>query len=256
MGWIEFEALRFFCPDGADVFVGCESFEGLESSGEVVGMDEVGEMLPEVFVGLVVEAFDGGFLKGSVHALDLAIGPGVLGLGEAVVDVGFGAGELKGVGAEEFSPLERQLDLRSGGTPIAGRSEMHSVISEHGMDLVRHSLEKRIQEVGRNPLSGLLMHLHENELGSAVDGDQKIELALLRAHLRDIDMEVADRIGFELLAPGRSPSTSESLEISCRRRQRCSDDRVNSEIVACSAYRQSSSGSSVCRRKATTTASC
>lgn len=202
MGWIECEALRLFCPDGADVFVGCESFEGLESSGEVVGMDEVGEMLPEVFVGLVVEAFDGGFFESSVHALDLAVGPGVLGLGEAVVDVGLGAGELEGVGAEEFSPLDRELDFRSGGTAITGRGEMHSVVGEHGMDLVRHSLEERIQEVGRNPLSGLLMHLHESELGSAVDGDQKIELALRRAHLRNIDMEVADWIGLELLAPG------------------------------------------------------
>jgi hypothetical protein len=29
-----------------------------------------------------------------------------LGLSEAVIDVGFGAGELEGVGAEEFTPLE------------------------------------------------------------------------------------------------------------------------------------------------------
>lgn len=42
--WIEFEALRFFCPERTDVFVGCESLEGFESSGEVVGSDEVGEM--------------------------------------------------------------------------------------------------------------------------------------------------------------------------------------------------------------------
>ena len=41
---IECEALGFFCPARADVFVGRESFEGLESSGEVVGGDEVGEM--------------------------------------------------------------------------------------------------------------------------------------------------------------------------------------------------------------------
>src|SRR5437762_8731114 len=36
----------------------------------------------------------------------------------------------------------------------------------------------------------------------------------------------------------------------CRFRQRCNDDRVRCGIVACSAYRQSSSGSNVCRRKA------
>jgi hypothetical protein len=37
-----------------------------------------------------------------------------LGLSEAVIDVGFGAG------AEEFTPLECELDLRSGGTAIDG----------------------------------------------------------------------------------------------------------------------------------------
>src|SRR5438067_11409216 len=42
----------------------------------------------------------------------------------------------------------------------------------------------------------------------------------------------------------------------CRFRQRCSDDRVRCGIVGCSAYRQASSGNSVCRRNATTIASC
>ena len=111
MGWIEFEVLGLFCPEGADVFVGCKAFECLESAGEVVGVDEVGEVLSEVFVGLVVEALDGSFFEGSIHAFDLhptdedlsagapdlTVGPGVFRSGEAVVDVGFGAGELEGV---------------------------------------------------------------------------------------------------------------------------------------------------------------
>jgi len=120
MGWIEFEALRLFCPDRADVLVGCESFEGFESSGEVVGVDEVGEMLSEVSVGFVVEAFDGGFLECSIHAFDLAVGPGVFRFGQAVVDVGLGAGELEGVSAEELSLLESKSDLRGCGTAIPG----------------------------------------------------------------------------------------------------------------------------------------
>lgn len=128
MGWIEFEALWFFCPDGADVFVGCKPLEGLESSGEVIGADEVGEMLPEVFVGFVVEALDGGFLEGTVHAFDLAIGPGVLGLGQTMVNIGLGTGELEGMSAEEFSALERQLNLGGSGTAIAGSGEVDSVI--------------------------------------------------------------------------------------------------------------------------------
>jgi len=92
----------------------------LRSSGEVVGVDEVGEMLSEVLVGFVVEAFDGGFLECSIHAFDLAVGPGVFRFGQAVVDVGLGAGELEGVSAEELSLLESKSDLRGCGTAIPG----------------------------------------------------------------------------------------------------------------------------------------
>jgi hypothetical protein len=34
---------------------------------------------------------DARFLEGSVHPLDLAVGPGMLGLGEAMIEVGLGA---------------------------------------------------------------------------------------------------------------------------------------------------------------------
>ena len=44
MGWIEFESFGFDCPDFADVFVGGEPFEGLESATEVIGVDEVVEV--------------------------------------------------------------------------------------------------------------------------------------------------------------------------------------------------------------------
>ena len=203
MGWIEFEALGVFCPDGADVFVRCKSFEGLESSGEVVGIHEVGEMFSEVLVSLVVEALDGGFFESSVHAFDLAVGPGVFGLGQPVVDIGLGAGELEGMSTEEFSAFESELDLGGSRTAVAGRGEVDSVVGEHGMDLVGYGGDERVQEVGRNPLRGLLMRLDEDELRSAVDGHEEIELALFGAYLRDIDVEVADRVELELLAPGR-----------------------------------------------------
>ncbi len=175
MGWVEFEALRLFCPDRGDVFVRCEPFEGLESSGEVVGVDEVGEMLSELLVGLVGEAFDGGFFEGSVHALDLAVGPGMLGLGESVVDIGLGAGELEGMSAEEFSLFERELDLGGCETAIAGRGEVHTVVGEYGVDLIGYGLDDRIEEVGRNPLRGPFVHLDErrtSRCGRSRPGDR------------------------------------------------------------------------------------
>lgn len=201
MGWIEFESLRFFCPDGADVFVGCETFESLEPSGEVVGVDEVDEVLPEVLVCLVVEAFDGSFFESSVHAFDLAVGPGVFGLGQAVVDVADGAGILEGVSAEEFSCSERTSDLGSHRVAIAGRGEVDAVVGEYGVDFVRYGMDQRLKEVGCHALRGLFMHLDEGELRGTIDGHQQVELALFCAHFGDVDVEVADRIGLELLAP-------------------------------------------------------
>ena len=186
-------------------------------------------------MGFVEEALDGCLLEGSVHALDLAVGPRMFWLGEPVVDVGLGASELEGMGAEGLSSVERAPDLGGSRAAVAGRGEMNSVVGEHGVDLVRHGLDQGVQEVGRDALGGLLVHLDEGELRGPVDGDEKVKLALLGADLRNIDVEVADRVGHEFLAPGPSPSTSGSREMPCRCRQRCSEERVSSGIVACNA---------------------
>ena len=41
MDWVESKSIRGLRPEFAEVFVGREAFEGLESSGEVVGSEEV-----------------------------------------------------------------------------------------------------------------------------------------------------------------------------------------------------------------------
>ena len=219
MGWIEFESMGLFCPDGADVFVGCKSSEGFEFSGEVVGVDEVGEVLAEVLMGFVVEAFDGRFFDGSVHAFDLAVGPGMFRLGQAMIDVGFGAGELEGMGAEEFSALEGKLDLRSSRAAIAGRGEMHSVVGEYRVDLVRHYFDEGLEEVRSNSLSGLLLHLDEGELGGPVDGDEEVKLALLGANLGDIDVEVDSPTVYKAQAiPATPPKSLQSYGLASPKR--------------------------------------
>ena len=75
MGWIESEPFRVTGPYAADVFVWRETLEGLEATGEVVGRDEVVEMTAQLVMAVVVEAFDGRLLDGSVHPLDLSIRP-------------------------------------------------------------------------------------------------------------------------------------------------------------------------------------
>ena len=87
MAWIEYESVWFVSPAFADEFVRCEALECLEPSSEVVGVDEVTEMLPELVVTVVVEASNGSVLDGSVHPLYLPVGPGMVGLGQAVFDI-------------------------------------------------------------------------------------------------------------------------------------------------------------------------
>ncbi len=84
MDWVESKFIWGLRPELTEVFVGRESFEGLESSGEVVGSEKVDQVRFELVVGVVEVALHGSILDGSVHALDLPIGPGMVGLGKPV----------------------------------------------------------------------------------------------------------------------------------------------------------------------------
>lgn len=77
MVWNWCVSLRLFCPAFADKLIWRE---GLESLGEVVGCHEVGEVLAQLIVGFVVEAFGRCFLERALHSLDLAVGQRCFGL--------------------------------------------------------------------------------------------------------------------------------------------------------------------------------
>ena len=99
-------------PLSADELVGSETLQSLQSTSEVVGRDEVGEMAAKLVVAFVVEAPNGGVLDGPVHSLDLSVGPWMLRLGRTVLDVVPGAGEFEGVGPEKFAVCDGFLDER------------------------------------------------------------------------------------------------------------------------------------------------
>lgn len=110
MGRIEDESIRFFCPSPTNEFVWCKAFEGLQSSAELIGYDEVGEMLAELIVALIVKALDGRILDGAVHAFDLAIGPRMFRLGGSMFDISFGASIFEDIHPEDFACRHRLLD--------------------------------------------------------------------------------------------------------------------------------------------------
>jgi hypothetical protein len=123
---VEGESFWLRSPAFADELVGCEAFEGLDALGEVVGLDEVGEMAAELVMVVVVEPPDGGVLDGAVHALDLAVGPRMLWLGQPVVDVGEGTGVFERVCSERLLARDHLADLglspwTSGSRPMPWR---------------------------------------------------------------------------------------------------------------------------------------
>lgn len=65
-------------------------------------------------MAFIVEASDGGILDGSVHPLDLTVGPWMLRSGRAVLDIAGGAGVFEGMGPEAFAIGDRLFDQRDG----------------------------------------------------------------------------------------------------------------------------------------------
>ena len=86
-----------------------------------------------------MEALDRRILDRSVHALDLAVGPGMLGLDKTMVDIGLGAGIFEGVSSEGLLTSDQLLDLGRRPTRATGIGEVQTVVGEHGMDLVENS---------------------------------------------------------------------------------------------------------------------
>ena len=154
---VESEAFGLGCPGFADVLVGREALESFQSAAEVVGSDEVGEVLAELIVVFVVEPLHRSLLDGSVHSLDLPVGPGMPRFGQPMVDAVPRASELEGMSAEDFSPCHSFFDLSDGRTSGAGRRELNAVVGEDRMDLVGHRRDEVAQEVGRDLRRGSIV---------------------------------------------------------------------------------------------------
>jgi hypothetical protein len=88
--------------------------------------------------------------------------------------------------------VERSVAWREG--------KLNAVIGEHGMDLVRNGRDQCLQEARRGGSPRLPDNLDEGEFARAINGDIEIELALGGLDLCDIDVDVADRVGLELLS--------------------------------------------------------
>lgn len=114
---------------------------------------------------VVMEAFDGCVLDRSVYPLALAVGRGMVRLGEAMLDV---AGLVDHV--EAHLPGE-------GGVPVARlNGVLDAVVGEDRVDPVGNGFEQAFQELPcRLPVS-LFYKLGDGELAGAIDGYEQVEL--------------------------------------------------------------------------------
>ncbi len=98
-----------------------------------MGIDEVGEMPPELAMVVVVIALNSCFLDRPVHAFDLPICPGMLDLGQSMFDFMLAANTIKDVRAGKAMPL------------MIG--ELNAIVGEYRVDLVGQHGDEIAQEL-------------------------------------------------------------------------------------------------------------
>lgn len=148
-------------------------------------------MRAQLVMTIVVEAFDGCIFDRAVHPLDLPIGPWMVRLGEAVLDVVCLADHV-----------EAHL-ARPGGVAIARLlGELDAIIGQDRVDTVGHGFQQVIEELPCGSPVGLVDQPGDCELAGSVDGDEQVQLAFGRLHLRDVHVEEANGISLEALPFG------------------------------------------------------
>ena len=131
-------------------------------------------MASQLIVAVIVVAFDGSVLDGSVHSFDLSIRPGVFDLGQPVVDIIFAAAHIEHVG-----------EIGCGrAIPVARRQgELDAIVGQDRVDFVRYGCDERFQEGRCGFPVRFLDELDEGEFACAVNGDIKGAAFLPRSEL-------------------------------------------------------------------------
>jgi hypothetical protein len=160
------------CPDFGDVLVRRKATERLETTGVIIGCNEICEMHPQLVVALAMEASGRWLLDGAVHALYLTLGPRVVRLGQPVLDIvhfaDYAEAHLTRQGGVTFARLLGKLDV-----PCDFAQDR--IVGQNRMDLVRHRSQQVFEELPRRSPASLVEELGDRELTRAVDADEQVE---------------------------------------------------------------------------------
>lgn len=129
-------------------------------------------------VFLIVLAADSAVLDSAVHAFDLTVGPGMVGLSQPVFGFVAITDAVERVTAEPAVGPLRFFDRSANWIPLS----VSTVLIWYGVD-------KPFKERGSGGHVGAIQQLDEGKLGRAVDGNEKMELALNGPHLGDVHMK-------------------------------------------------------------------
>ena len=147
MDWVSIESFRLICPAFADELIWGQPFQSFETAGEVVGIDEVGKMLAQFIVVVIVIAMNGRLFDGAVHAFDLAIGPRMPWFGAPVINVVSGTSTLKGMAPEQLSFRPHLPDISRSPTLPRRIGELNAIVCEYRVDGVGNSGNKIVQKL-------------------------------------------------------------------------------------------------------------
>lgn len=94
-------------------------------------------MLTQLVAAIVVIAYDCRFFECSIHSFDLAVRPGMIGLGQAMLDAVLAAAQTKHV---------RRIS-RGRTVPVLGQiGELNAVVGQDSMDFVADRLDERFEK--------------------------------------------------------------------------------------------------------------
>ena len=177
--------VRVFTPLVADVFIGRSPLQRLESFGKVVCLYEGFKVLAQLRVRLVEVAMHGLLFDRPEHSFNLPICPWMIGFGQPVLNTMRVAYRIKSLLA---SPLR-----------IGRLSKLVAVVRQDGVNLIGYRRDEPLQESASICTFVAGQQFNIGELGGTVDGDEEIEFAFIASEMANVQVKVADGIGFEAL---------------------------------------------------------
>ncbi len=140
-------------------------------------------MVTKLLMGIVVVTVDGRIFERAVHALHLTIRPRMFGFGQAVVNAMLAT-----------NPIKQKLE----GILVARMiSKLNPIVSQNSVDFIGNGSEKMAQKFGGDGTGRMLVYLNKGKLRGTINGHKQVKLAFFRLYLSDVDMKIADGIGFE-----------------------------------------------------------